>query len=147
MAVFLDVASSLMIEAVSSSETSVNMHQTTWCYIPEDGHVHAHHCENLKSRLGKIIWQSTTIFYINFHTDALQQTVRPTNRCLQQLIDCISIVFRASPQDLQSVVGYNSWLCWSVHGRYNQIYTGADGPRVTQIKFGEPSFILLIPTY
>jgi hypothetical protein len=32
----------LMIEAISSSETSVNIHQTTQCYIPEESHLHTH---------------------------------------------------------------------------------------------------------
>jgi hypothetical protein len=30
----------LMMEAASSSETSVNVYQTTWCSIPEDSHLH-----------------------------------------------------------------------------------------------------------
>jgi hypothetical protein len=30
----------LMMEAVSSSVTSVNVHQTTRCNIPEDSHLH-----------------------------------------------------------------------------------------------------------
>jgi hypothetical protein len=38
----------LMIEAVSSSETLVNIHQTTRYYIPEDSRLRAHRCENLK---------------------------------------------------------------------------------------------------
>jgi hypothetical protein len=37
--------------AVSSSETSLKIHQTTWCNIPEDGCNHIHHCKNLKSLL------------------------------------------------------------------------------------------------
>jgi hypothetical protein len=32
-----------------TSETSVDFHQTTWCYIPEDRTHRNHHCENLKS--------------------------------------------------------------------------------------------------
>jgi hypothetical protein len=34
----------LTTEAVTSSETSVNIYQTTWCYIPEDSHLHAVAC-------------------------------------------------------------------------------------------------------
>jgi hypothetical protein len=30
----------LMMEAVSSSKTSVNIYQTTRCYIPEDSNLH-----------------------------------------------------------------------------------------------------------
>jgi hypothetical protein len=29
----------LMMEAVSTSETLVNFYKTTWCNIPEDGHL------------------------------------------------------------------------------------------------------------
>jgi hypothetical protein len=31
------------------SETSVDFQQTTWCYIPEDGTLHNHCCENLNT--------------------------------------------------------------------------------------------------
>jgi hypothetical protein len=39
----------LITEAVRTSETSVNIHQTTWCNIPEYSHLHIRRCENLKS--------------------------------------------------------------------------------------------------
>jgi hypothetical protein len=41
----------LMLEAVSFSETSVRIYQTTWCYIPEDSYLHSRHHENVKSQL------------------------------------------------------------------------------------------------
>jgi hypothetical protein len=41
--------SSWQAEAICSSETSVDFHQTTWRYIPEDRTLHNHRCENLKS--------------------------------------------------------------------------------------------------
>jgi hypothetical protein len=43
----------LMIEAVSSSETSVNICQTTRRNIPEDCHLHIRRRENLKSHRPK----------------------------------------------------------------------------------------------
>jgi hypothetical protein len=44
----------LMMEALSTSEMSVNFYQTKWCNIPEDSHHHSRHCENLKSQLYKL---------------------------------------------------------------------------------------------
>jgi hypothetical protein len=44
-----------MMEAVSTSETSVNFYQTTRRNNPEDSHLHTHHCENLKSYQIKIV--------------------------------------------------------------------------------------------
>jgi hypothetical protein len=37
------------VEAICSSETSVDTQRTTWCYIPEDGTLHNQCCKNLKS--------------------------------------------------------------------------------------------------
>jgi hypothetical protein len=37
------------MEAIFSSETSVDTQRTTQRYIPEDGTLHNHRCENLKS--------------------------------------------------------------------------------------------------
>jgi hypothetical protein len=65
MAVFWDVASysliyfdrrlggayCFMMEAVSSSETSVRIYQTKRCNIPEDSHQHIRHHDYLKSQL------------------------------------------------------------------------------------------------
>jgi hypothetical protein len=40
-----------LMEAVSTSETSVNFYQTTRHDIPEDSHLHTHRREDLKSQL------------------------------------------------------------------------------------------------
>jgi hypothetical protein len=39
----------LLMEAASTSETSVNFYQTTLCNNPEDSHLHTRRCKNLKS--------------------------------------------------------------------------------------------------
>jgi hypothetical protein len=41
----------VMMEAASTSETSVNFYQTTRRYNPEDSNLHTHCCENLKTYL------------------------------------------------------------------------------------------------
>jgi hypothetical protein len=41
--------STLKMEAICSSETSVDFQRTTQRYIPEDSTLHNHRCENLKS--------------------------------------------------------------------------------------------------
>jgi hypothetical protein len=43
------------MEAICSSETSVDTKRTTRRYVPEDGTRHNHRCENLKSYKNKII--------------------------------------------------------------------------------------------
>jgi hypothetical protein len=40
------------MEAICSSETSVGFQRNTRRYIPEDGTLHNHRCENLKSYTG-----------------------------------------------------------------------------------------------
>jgi hypothetical protein len=54
MAVFMLVSckayySTLEMEAICSSETSVDFQRATLRYIPEDSALHSHRCENLKS--------------------------------------------------------------------------------------------------
>jgi hypothetical protein len=39
----------LKMEMTCSCETSVDFQKTTWWYIPEDGALHNHHSENVKS--------------------------------------------------------------------------------------------------
>jgi hypothetical protein len=41
-------SSTLKMEAIFSSETSVGFQRTTWLYIPESSTLHNHSCENLK---------------------------------------------------------------------------------------------------
>jgi hypothetical protein len=43
------IFSTLKMEAICSSETSVDTQLTTRRYFPEDGTLHNHRCENLKS--------------------------------------------------------------------------------------------------
>jgi hypothetical protein len=43
----LPPSSTLEMEVVCSSETLVDIQQSTWCYSPEDT-LHNHHCENVK---------------------------------------------------------------------------------------------------
>jgi hypothetical protein len=45
----------LKMEAICSSETSVDSQRTTWHYIPEDGTLHNHCCENLESYISKLL--------------------------------------------------------------------------------------------
>jgi hypothetical protein len=48
---YLAYSSTLKMEAVHSSKTSVNFHQTTWHHIPEHSPLRSQWCENLKSNI------------------------------------------------------------------------------------------------
>jgi hypothetical protein len=39
------------MEAIRSSEISVNLHQNEWCHVPENGYFHGHRLENIRPRL------------------------------------------------------------------------------------------------
>jgi hypothetical protein len=45
------ISSNLKMEAIWSSETSVDTQRTTWRYIPEVDTLHNHRCENLTSHI------------------------------------------------------------------------------------------------
>jgi hypothetical protein len=66
-------SSTLKMEAIRSSETSVASQQTTRRYIPEDDTPHNHCCENLKSYIRYILikYQDT---FINASDNALKKT-------------------------------------------------------------------------
>jgi hypothetical protein len=50
----------LMMEAVHTSETSVNIYLTTWQYIPEDFKLHTRHREDLKFHIERPRVSSST---------------------------------------------------------------------------------------
>jgi hypothetical protein len=52
----------LMIEAASTSETSVNFYKTTRRNNPEDSHLHIRRRENLKSQLVRLIIEFELFF-------------------------------------------------------------------------------------
>jgi hypothetical protein len=51
--------STLKIEAICSSETAVDTQRTTRRYILEDGTLHKHRCENLKSYMQSDVFHFT----------------------------------------------------------------------------------------
>jgi hypothetical protein len=44
------------MEAVRTSEKSVNFNVPTWCYVPEDSKLHTRHHENLKCHKMITVW-------------------------------------------------------------------------------------------
>jgi hypothetical protein len=60
LAVFAEpISSTLKMEALCSSETSVSTQLTTRRHIPEDNTLHNHRCENFKSYMCQIGWNAT----------------------------------------------------------------------------------------
>jgi hypothetical protein len=58
-------ATVLMMEAVSSSETSVNFYQTALCNIPKNSHIHTRRRENLKCFEFICMHKIILIIYLN----------------------------------------------------------------------------------
>jgi hypothetical protein len=58
-----------MMEAARTSETLVNVYQTTRRYNPEDSHLRTHRRENLKSYIDTIWW--TDLFIFSLFNDAV----------------------------------------------------------------------------
>jgi hypothetical protein len=54
------IFSTLKMNAICSSETSVDTQRTTRRYIPEDSTLHNHRCENLKSDIRNVIFHPNT---------------------------------------------------------------------------------------
>jgi hypothetical protein len=52
------ISSTLKMESICSSETSVDIQRTTRRHIPEDGTLHNHRCENLKSYISEFLLRS-----------------------------------------------------------------------------------------
>jgi hypothetical protein len=65
------IFSTLKIKAMCSSETSVDTQRTTRRYIPEDGTLHNHRCDNLKSYIIKSCLQSACNCQYNCHEASL----------------------------------------------------------------------------
>jgi hypothetical protein len=62
-------AIALIMEAASTSETSVNFSQTTRCNNPEDSHLRTRHRENLKSHKTEFHWILSSVETLNKHSE------------------------------------------------------------------------------
>jgi hypothetical protein len=66
--------SALKMEAIRSSETSIHT-RCTWCNIAEDGILHSHRCENLKSYIRwYYVYTVTKLCYIE---ECFKKSCRP----------------------------------------------------------------------
>jgi hypothetical protein len=58
----------LMMKAIPSFETSV-LTRATWCSIPQDGILHSHRRENLKSYIaltGRVLWRRRNVTTVRY---------------------------------------------------------------------------------
>jgi hypothetical protein len=86
------------VEAICSSETSVDFQRTTQCYIPEDSTLHNHRCENLKSYIRNILYYSIFIGHC-----PVSVSFNPLH-----LIDFIRIFKYGLFNDVMSISGYTA---------------------------------------
>jgi hypothetical protein len=85
------------VEAICSSETSVDTQWTTQRYIPEDGTLHNHCCENLKSYKADLL-KDFTIIYQKVEEEVYHRKGGGTNSVL-------NLVVRTVQQDSNDVNG------------------------------------------
>jgi hypothetical protein len=90
-----------MTEAISTSEMSLNSNKTTRHNIPEDSHLHTHHCENLKY----------TFLVIHMHTTCLAHLIFLT------ILTILKLLYMAH---IHITFMYTLWP-WKFHLLYEQI--------------------------
>jgi ribonuclease HI len=61
-----------------------------------------------------ILQPTTTMTYLGLHISTHRLTITATQQCLQHLQDLVSVVPRASRQDLQRIAGYIAWLAYAM---------------------------------
>jgi hypothetical protein len=57
-----------------------------------------------------ILQPTTALVYLGLNIDTHAGLITPTRSCIQHLLDLVSIVPRATTQDLQRITGYVAWL-------------------------------------
>jgi hypothetical protein len=66
--------------------------------------------------LDKSILQPTTaLTYLGLNIDNQAGLIKPTRSCIRHLLDLVSIIPRASPQDLQRITGYVAWMAYAMN--------------------------------
>jgi hypothetical protein len=64
----------LKMDTACSSETSPDCQQTTWCYIAEDGTLHNHHFEKIKSYIHYHVYNIPSLVPTLSHVNPLRRT-------------------------------------------------------------------------
>jgi hypothetical protein len=72
----------LMVEAASTSETSVNFYRTTRRKSPEDSHLNIRSREKLKSHMFIYFFMSKELFIANLFLQNRQSNEHSTSKCL-----------------------------------------------------------------
>jgi hypothetical protein len=55
------------------------------------------------------------LIYLGLHIDLPKQLFQPTVDCITHLLQLLSIVPKASSQDLRRITGYATWLAWALN--------------------------------
>jgi hypothetical protein len=84
---WLAYSSTLKMEEVYSSKTSIHFNEATWRNIPEDDSLHSHHRGNIKTHRCTE-WPNSQITYLNCHT--IFRTVSQVVSCALNMGDLIS---------------------------------------------------------
>jgi hypothetical protein len=108
--------STLKMEAIFSSETSVDTPRTTRRYIPEDGTLHNYRCENLKFytfvqclRCIKINMSNGLSASTRLKTDRLPWSLHKS--LLKSMNSMLMLTYKAAWIPSVYSVSYTFWLC------------------------------------
>jgi hypothetical protein len=55
------------------------------------------------------------LIYLGLHIDLPRRIIQATPQCIQHLLQLLSIVPKASHQDLARITGYATWLAWALN--------------------------------
>jgi hypothetical protein len=112
-------SSTLKMEVTRSSETSVDFQRTTRRYIPQDGTLHSHRCEILKSyKHGNTFQKMFTFIHNRIHNSPPLDPTLSNNNLALTIASSLRVIltYKKNLRDFGPLVNYAdraTAACWS----------------------------------